>query len=54
MDNDIENIIENIDFSMRMENMPLTSEDKTRLRNCLNGKDDIHRVLRETIQKHTL
>ena len=53
MDYNIENIIENIDFSMKMEDMPLTNEDKNRLRNCLNGKDDIHRVLRETIQKHT-
>ena len=31
----VENIIENIDFSMRMEDMPLTEEDKSRLRFCL-------------------
>ena len=53
MDYDIENIIENIDFSMRMEDMSLTNEDKNRLRNCLNGKDDIQKVLQETIKKHT-
>jgi len=50
----VENIIDNIDFSMRMEDMPLTEEDKCRLRICLNGNKDINEVLRETIKKHTL
>jgi len=50
----IENIIENIDFSMKMEDMPLTEEDKSRLRICLNGDIDINEVLQETIKKHTL
>ena len=50
----VENIIENIDFSMKMENMPLTEEDKSRLRICLNGNKDINEVLQETIKKHTL
>jgi hypothetical protein len=50
---DIENIVENIDFSMRMEDMPLTEEDKSRLINCLNGKTDIQKILNETIKKHT-
>jgi hypothetical protein len=53
MDYSIENIIENIDFSMKMEDMPLTNEDKNRLRGCLDGKYDINRVLQETIKKHT-
>ena len=50
---DAEKIIENIDFSMKMENMPLTKEDKNRLRNCINGKDDINKILQETIKRHT-
>ena len=50
----VENIIENIDFSMKMEDMPLTEEDKSRLRICLNGNKDINEVLEETIKKHTL
>ena len=37
MSGTIENIIENIDFSMKMEDMPLTEEDKTRLRICLSA-----------------
>jgi hypothetical protein len=54
MDNKVENIIENIDFSMKMEGMPLTKEDKIRLRNCITGKEDINKILEETIKKHTL
>ena len=46
----VENIIENIDFSMKMEDMPLTEEDKSRLRICLNGNKDINEVLQETIK----
>jgi hypothetical protein len=51
MANDVENIIENIDFSMKMEDMPLTEQDKSRLRNCLTGKEDVDKVLQETIEK---
>jgi hypothetical protein len=50
---DVENVVENIDFSMKMEDMPLTDEDKNRLRNCLNGTVDIDKILQEVIQKHT-
>ena len=51
---DIENVVENIDFSMTMEDMPLTNEDKNRLRDCLNGKLDIDKIIQEVIKKHTL
>ena len=51
---DMENIVKNIDFSMTMEGMPLTNEDKNRLRDCLNGKSDIDTILQELIKKHTL
>jgi hypothetical protein len=51
---DVENIVENIDFSMKMEDMPLTDEDKNRLRNCLNGTVDVDKILQEIIKKHTL
>lgn len=50
---DGENIIENIDFSMKMEDLPLTNEDKNRLRACLNGTIDIDKLLQEIIKKHT-
>jgi len=45
-------IIENINFSMKMEEMPLTEEDKSRLRICINGNRVINDVLQETIRKH--
>jgi hypothetical protein len=48
------NVIDNIDFTMKMEDMPLTENDKDRLRICLNGNKDINEVLQETIKKHTL
>ena len=54
MTDNVESIIENIDFSMKMEDMPLTEEDKSRLRICLNGTKNINEVLQETIKKHTL
>jgi len=47
-------IIENIDFSMNMENMPLTEEDKSSLKICLNGSIGINETLQEIIKKHTL
>jgi tetrahydromethanopterin S-methyltransferase subunit H len=54
MDKNVESIIENIDFSMKMEDMPLTEDDKHRLRNCITGKADINRVLQETIKKYKI
>jgi len=51
---DKENIVENIDLSMTMEDMPLTDEDKKRLRDCLNGVTDVDEILRDVIKKHTL
>ena len=54
MEYDVENIIKNIDFSMEMEDMPLTNEDRDRLRACLNGTIDIDKILQEIIKKHTL
>ena len=53
MDYNAENIVENIDFSMKMEDMALTNEDKNRLRSCISGRTDINNILLETIEKHT-
>ncbi|MCL1939460.1 MAG: hypothetical protein FWG59_00480 [Betaproteobacteria bacterium] len=49
----IEKTIHDINLSMSMENMPLTDQDKNRLRDCLTGKANIHEVLRQTIKRHT-
>jgi hypothetical protein len=44
---EVENIIENIDFSMKMEDLPLTKEDKDRLNACLTGEYDINVILQK-------
>jgi hypothetical protein len=53
MDTQIEKTINDINFTMAMENMPLTEQDKQRLRDCITGKADIENVLRQTIARHT-
>jgi hypothetical protein len=50
---DVENIVENIDFTMEMEDMPLTDEEKNRLRDCLNGTIDVDKIIQKIIKKHT-
>jgi hypothetical protein len=52
--NDVENIIDNIDFTMKMEDIPLTDEDKNRLRDCLNGTVDVNKILQRVIKNHTV
>jgi hypothetical protein len=49
----IEKIIRDINFTMTMEDMPMTVQDEERLRDCMTGKSDIYEVLRQTIAKHT-
>ena len=51
---DVENVIENIDFSMSMEDLSLTDEDKNRLRDCLAGTINIDELLQTIIKKHTI
>jgi len=50
----IDNVIENIDFTMKMEDMPLTDEDKFRLKNCIDKNLDIDKILQELIKKHSV
>jgi hypothetical protein len=54
MNNDSEYIIGNIDFSMSMEDMPLTSENKEEMRECLNGNLDLDKLIAETINKYKM
>ena len=48
----VERTIRDIDFTMSMEDMPLTESDKQRLRDCITGKVDINDALSEVIEKH--
>lgn len=50
----IERTISNINGSMSMEGMPLTEQDKERLRECLSGKTSFDEMVRRLVQKHTV
>ncbi len=41
MNQDSDYIINNIDFSMSMEDMPLTAENKEEIQQCMEGKLDL-------------
>ena len=48
----IDNIIENIDFTMTMEDMPLSTEEKEEMKNCLNGTFNLEEIIKKTIKKY--
>jgi hypothetical protein len=50
--NEIDYIIENINFTMSMEDMPLTVENKHQLREGLEGKIDFDKLITRTIAKY--
>jgi hypothetical protein len=52
MVNSTEQIISNLDFSMKPDGMPLTEEDKTLLRNCINSNQNVNQVLRDIVKKN--
>ena len=54
MNKDANYIIENIDFSMSMEDMPLTEENKEEMRKCIDGKVDLEKLIADTIKKYTV
>jgi hypothetical protein len=54
MDNNSEYIIGNIDFSMSMEDLPLTAENKEEMRKCIDGKIDLDKLIAETINKYMM
>ena len=49
----IEWILENTDANMTLEDMPLQSEDKLRIRNCLEGKLSFDFAIQELKKKYT-
>ena len=48
----IEWILENTDANMSLEDMPLQSEDKLRIRNCLEGKLSFDFAIQELRKKY--
>jgi hypothetical protein len=53
MNQDSDYIIRNIDFSMSMEDMPLTAENKKEMQSVIEGKLDLDNLIAETIRKYT-
>ncbi len=50
---DVEKIIGEINGTMAMEGMPLTIQDKERLRECITGKTSYDEMVRRLVKKHT-
>ncbi len=46
-------IIANVNATMAMEGMPLTNEDKARLRRCLNGEKTFEETVAELVKMYT-
>jgi hypothetical protein len=52
--NNIYRIINDINLSMAMEDMPLTSQNKQTLYDCIVGRLNAKDVLQSTIEKYTV
>ena len=48
----IEKIIKEVNGSMAMEGMPLSEEDKNRMRLCAGDRDKVDKMVSELIEKH--
>jgi hypothetical protein len=48
----IEKIIKEVNGSMAMEGMPLTEDDKNRMRLCAGDRDKVDNMVSELIEKH--
>ena len=47
-------IIAEVNSSMTMEGMPLTAEDKNRLRCFLSNPDDLKNMINDLVKKYTV
>lgn len=50
----IEVIIQQVDASMTIENMPLTEEDKKRIRFCIGDNKKVEQEIQKLIQQYTV
>lgn len=51
---DIEKIVQEVDSTMTMEGMPLTFEDKDRIRKCLEEPSAVELIISGLMKKHTV
>ena len=49
-----EKIIAEVNSSMTMDGMPLTTEDKIHIRNFLSNPDNLETMINELVKKHTV
>jgi len=54
MMSEIEKIINEVDSSMAMEGLPLTEEDRDRIKSCLIDPGTLDKVIAELLKKHTV
>lgn len=50
---DIDKIIEQVNGSMSIEGMPLTSKDKARIKRCAGNDVKVEKEVAELIRKHS-
>lgn len=50
----VEKLIGEINGTMAIEGMPLTKEDKDRLRECITGKTSYDEMVKRLIKKHAI
>ncbi len=50
---DTERIIENVNATMGMEGMPLSDEDRERVKECIEGKVSFQSAVEQLIGKYT-
>ena len=51
---EIEKIINEVDSSMAMEGLPLTGEDRERIKSCLINPGTLDMVIADLLKKHTV
>ena len=51
---EIERIVREVDSSMAMEGLPLTAEDKGRIRRCLSEPSSLEQTIGSLLRKHTV
>ena len=51
---DIEKIVREVDSSMAMEGMPLTHEDKDRIRKCLSEPSAVEHIISSLLARYTV
>ena len=51
---DIEQLINEVNGTMAIEGMPLTQDDKQRIRDCLNDDKLFEKTIAELVEKHSV